>query len=155
MARVTIEDCVQKVDDRFELVALAAQRAREISGGAQLTIERKGEKDTVISLREIAEGTIKVDGLRDGLINSLQKERERTEAFIAPANSNELAISIEDEEADIRAAIEEAGETDIVQDDEEAFEEAGFNTSDAGEKEEDDAEDVSDSEDGEGEEPRD
>lgn len=150
MARVTIEDCVKKVDDRFELVALAAQRSREISGGAQLTIERKGEKDTVISLREIAEGTINVADLRAEVINSLQKERERTEVFVAPANSNELAISIEDEEADIRAAIEEAGETNIIQDDEESFEEAGFNTSDKEEEEE-----ISDSEDGEGEEPRD
>ncbi len=144
MARVTIEDCVEKVDDRFELVALAGQRAREISGGAQITIERKGEKDTVIALREIAEGTIKVDSLRDGVVNALQKERVRTEAFVAPANSNELAISIEDEEADIRAAIEEAGETNIAQDEDESLEEAGFHDSEVG----------TDISDGEGEEPK-
>lgn len=133
MARVTIEDCVEKVDDRFELVALAAQRAKEISGGAPLTIERKGEKDTVISLREIAEGTVQIDSLRFGVVNSLQKERERSEAFIAPANSNELAISIEDEEADIRAAIEEATETNLASD-EDSEDMEGFHDSENSEE---------------------
>ncbi|MDX1950357.1 MAG: DNA-directed RNA polymerase subunit omega [Rickettsiales bacterium] len=133
MARVTIEDCLEKVDDRFELVALAAQRAKEISAGAELTIERKGEKDTVISLREIAEGNVTIDSLRVGVVNSLQKERIRSEAFVAPANSNELAISIEDEEADIKAAIEESGDS-YVSEDEENLEDAGFHDSETGEE---------------------
>ncbi len=130
MARVTIEDCLEKVDDRFELVALAAQRAKEISAGAELTIERKGEKDSVISLREIAEGTVKINNLRFGVVNSLQKERIKSEAFIAPANSNELAISIEDEDADIKAAIEEAGDN-YSSDEEESLDEAGFHDAEA------------------------
>jgi DNA-directed RNA polymerase subunit omega len=75
MARVTIEDCLEKVEDRFELVALAGQRARNIASGAPLTIERKGEKDTVISLREIAEATVTIEKLKEDLIKAHQKRK--------------------------------------------------------------------------------
>jgi DNA-directed RNA polymerase subunit omega len=73
MARVTVEDCVDKVTNRFDLVLLAAQRAREISGGAELTLDRDRDKNPVVALREIAEVTIKPDDLEEGLIQSLQK----------------------------------------------------------------------------------
>lgn len=73
MARVTVEDCVDKVTNRFDLVLLAAQRAREISGGAELTIDRDRDKNPVVALREIAEVTIKPEDLEEGLIQSLQK----------------------------------------------------------------------------------
>ncbi|MEM8918028.1 MAG: DNA-directed RNA polymerase subunit omega [Pseudomonadota bacterium] len=73
MARVTVEDCVDKVTNRFDLVLFAAQRAREISGGAELTIDRDRDKNPVVSLREIAEETIKPDELEDSLIQSLRK----------------------------------------------------------------------------------
>jgi DNA-directed RNA polymerase subunit omega len=73
MARVTVEDCVDKVPNRFDLVLLAAQRAREISGGAELTIDRDRDKNPVVALREIAELTISPDSLREALITSLQK----------------------------------------------------------------------------------
>jgi DNA-directed RNA polymerase subunit omega len=73
MARVTVEDCVDKVTNRFDLVLLAAQRAREISGGAELTIDRDRDKNPVVALREIAEVTIKPDDLAEGLVQSLQK----------------------------------------------------------------------------------
>ncbi|MFM5907104.1 MAG: DNA-directed RNA polymerase subunit omega [Novosphingobium sp.] len=73
MARVTVEDCVDKVPNRFDLVLLAAQRAREISGGAELTIDRDRDKNPVVALREIAEQTIVPTSLNETLINSLQR----------------------------------------------------------------------------------
>jgi len=79
MARVTVEDCVQKVPSRFELVLLAAQRAREISSGAPLTIDRDNDKDPVVALREIADGTITPDELREARIRTMQRYVERDE----------------------------------------------------------------------------
>ena len=73
MARVTVEDCIEKVDNRFELVLLAAHRARMISSGAPLTVDRDRDKNTVVSLREIAEETISPDDLKEDYIHSLQK----------------------------------------------------------------------------------
>ena len=73
MARVTVEDCVDKVPNRFELVLLSAQRARQISGGAELTIDRDRDKNPVVALREIAEVTVKPRELEEGLIGSLQR----------------------------------------------------------------------------------
>lgn len=73
MARVTVEDCVDKVPNRFDLVLLAAERAREISGGAELTIDRDRDKNPVVALREIAEQTIKPKELQESLVTGLQK----------------------------------------------------------------------------------
>jgi DNA-directed RNA polymerase subunit omega len=73
MARVTVEDCIEKVDNRFELVLLAAHRARMISSGAPLTVDRDRDKNTVVSLREIAEETISPYDLKEDYIHSLQK----------------------------------------------------------------------------------
>jgi DNA-directed RNA polymerase subunit omega len=73
MARVTVEDCVDKVPNRFDLVLLAAQRAREISGGSELTIDRDRDKNPVVALREIAEETIVPRDLHEALVTSLQK----------------------------------------------------------------------------------
>jgi DNA-directed RNA polymerase subunit omega len=73
MARVTVEDCVDKVSNRFDLVLLAAHRAREISGGAELTIDRDRDKNPVVALREIAEQTVRPDDLGDTLVGSMQK----------------------------------------------------------------------------------
>ncbi len=72
MARVTVEDCVDKVPNRFDLVLLAAQRAREISGGAELTIDRDRDKNPVVALREIAEQTVRPKELKESLIQSMQ-----------------------------------------------------------------------------------
>jgi DNA-directed RNA polymerase subunit omega len=72
MARVTVEDCVDKVPNRFDLVLLAAQRAREISGGAELTIDRDRDKNPVVALREIAEQTVRPKQLGESLVQSLQ-----------------------------------------------------------------------------------
>ena len=73
MARVTVEDCVDKIPNRFDLVLLAAQRAREISGGAELTIERDRDKNPVVALREIADETVNPVHLKETLVASLQR----------------------------------------------------------------------------------
>lgn len=109
MARVTVEDCVEKVADRFELVALAAQRARNIASGADLTIQRKGEKDTVIALREIGDAKINPQELRESLLKSFQVEKsEFDDAFGAANDAN--SIEADEEDLEIRRAIEEATE---------------------------------------------
>ncbi len=79
MARVTVEDCVLQVPNRFQLVMLAAQRAREISAGGQLTIERDNDKNPVVALREIADTTVNLDGLADSLVKGLQRQVENDE----------------------------------------------------------------------------
>ena len=75
MARVTVEDCVDKVPNRFDLILFAAQRARQVSGGADLTIDRDRDKNPVVALREIAEDTVKPTHLEEAIIGSLQKVR--------------------------------------------------------------------------------
>jgi len=76
MARVTVEDCVDKVPNRFDLVLLAAQRARQISGGADLTIDRDRDKNPVVALREIAETTVKPRDLEEALVSGLQRVQQ-------------------------------------------------------------------------------
>jgi DNA-directed RNA polymerase subunit omega len=73
MARVTVEDCIDKVDNRFDLVLVASHRARMISSGAQITIDRDNDKNPVVALREIADTTISPGDLKEDLIHSLQK----------------------------------------------------------------------------------
>jgi DNA-directed RNA polymerase subunit omega len=73
MARVTVEDCIDKVDNRFDLVLLASHRGRMISSGSQITVERDNDKNPVVALREIADTTISPEDLREDLIHSLQK----------------------------------------------------------------------------------
>jgi DNA-directed RNA polymerase subunit omega len=75
MARVTVEDCVDKIPNRFDLVLMAAQRARQVSGGADLTIERDRDKNPVVALREIAEETVKPRELEEAIVSNLQKVR--------------------------------------------------------------------------------
>ena len=76
MARVTVEDCVDKVPNRFDLVMLASHRAREIATGSPLSIERDNDKNPVVALREIAEETQQVDDLRERMIESSQTQIE-------------------------------------------------------------------------------
>jgi DNA-directed RNA polymerase subunit omega len=73
MARVTVEDCVDKIPNRFDLVLLSAQRARQISGGAELTIDRDRDKNPVVALREVAEQTVRPRDLEESLVSSLQR----------------------------------------------------------------------------------
>ncbi len=93
MARVTVEDCVDKIPNRFDLVLLAAQRARQISGGAELTIDRDRDKNPVVALREIAEQMVTPVSLKEAAINNLQKVRVDDDD--APDEIGSLAASAE------------------------------------------------------------
>ncbi|USU03565.1 DNA-directed RNA polymerase subunit omega [Sphingomonadaceae bacterium OTU29MARTA1] len=73
MARVTVEDCVDKIPNRFDLVLFAAQRARQISGGAELLLDRDRDKNPVVALREIADELVRPDHLEEAVVNSLQR----------------------------------------------------------------------------------
>ncbi|HMB10950.1 DNA-directed RNA polymerase subunit omega [Saliniramus sp.] len=86
MARVTVEDCVDKVENRFELILLAGHRARMISSGAPLTVDRDRDKNPVVALREVADETISPDDLREQLIHSMQSyvEVDEPEAETVP-----------------------------------------------------------------------
>ncbi len=79
MARVTVEDCVTRIPNRFDLVMLASQRAREVAAGAPLTVDRDNDKNPVVALREIAEGTVAPDELEEALIRGLQRHAESDE----------------------------------------------------------------------------
>ena len=78
MARVTVEDCIDKVENRFDLVLLASHRARMISSGSQITIERDNDKNPVVALREIAETTISPDDLKEELVHSCRNTSRST-----------------------------------------------------------------------------
>ena len=93
MARVTVEDCTDKIDNRFELVMIAARRARMLSSGAELTVERDNDKNCVVALREIAEETIDVLEIEENLVQGLQKYVEPDE----PDESEMDLLSTEDE----------------------------------------------------------
>jgi DNA-directed RNA polymerase subunit omega len=107
MARVTVEDCVEVVPNRFELVMLAARRARELSAGSSMTIERKNDRNPVVALREIAEQTVSVDHLQDSLVRSLQRvsfsdaSDEELENEFMDAISGSLDSMDDDEDDDI------------------------------------------------------
>jgi len=116
MARVTVEDCVVKVPNRFELVLLAAQRAREISSGAPLSIDRDDDKNPVVALREIADETVALDHLKSSVVRGMQKHVEIDE----PEEAHELELdtalfgvgapagALMDEELEVEADAEDA-----------------------------------------------
>ncbi|MBN7785439.1 DNA-directed RNA polymerase subunit omega [Ponticoccus sp. (in: a-proteobacteria)] len=116
MARVTVEDCVDKVPNRFELVMLAAHRAREISSGAALTVDRDNDKNPVVALREIAEETQSTDELRERLIESNQSQIEVDEpeddtmALLMGAEQDKPAEDDLSEEKLLRALMEAQGQ---------------------------------------------
>ena len=112
MARVTVEDCILKVPNRFKLVMLAAQRARDLSVGSPLTVERDDDKNPVIALREIAEETVSLDDLENGLIQGLQRHAEADDL---EEESTEL-LAVEEElaaTAGVDLVAEEIGESVI------------------------------------------
>ncbi|MEE2999746.1 MAG: DNA-directed RNA polymerase subunit omega [Pseudomonadota bacterium] len=100
MARVTVEDCIDKIDNRFELVMIAAQRARILSSGAELTVERDNDKNCVIALREIAEETIDTKELEENLVLGLQR-------YVEPDDPDE-------DEMDSLSLADELGEGPVV-----------------------------------------
>jgi DNA-directed RNA polymerase subunit omega len=112
MARVTVEDCVDKVPNRFELVLLASHRAREISTGGQITVDRDNDKNPVVALREIAEETQSADELRERLIESNQTQIEVDEpeedamALLMGAEADKPAEDDLSEEKLLRALME-------------------------------------------------
>jgi len=105
MARVTVEDCIDKVDSRFDLILLAAHRARTISSGAQLTVDRDNDKNPVVALREIADETVSPEDLREELVHSLQRYVEVDEpepdmvpligAAGASADADDVEVTVE------------------------------------------------------------
>ena len=111
MARVTVEDCVLKIPNRFELVLLAAQRARDVAAGAQITLDRDNDKNPVVALREIADETIGPDNLQNALIKGMQKHVEIDE----PEEDTEIEIGAQQWPADLAPAAdieEEGGDVD-------------------------------------------
>ena len=91
MARVTVEDCIEKIPNRFDLVLTAAQRARNIQKGELLTIDRDDDKNPVIALREIADETIDIDKIEDRIIQSMQRLNESEEEVTVPDEASSTA----------------------------------------------------------------
>jgi DNA-directed RNA polymerase subunit omega len=112
MARVTVEDCIDKVENRFELVLLASHRARMISSGAQLTVDRDNDKNPVVALREIADQTIQPDDLKEDLIHSMQKyvEVDEPEAETVPMIASPASAGGDDAEV----AFDRMSEEDLL-----------------------------------------
>jgi DNA-directed RNA polymerase subunit omega len=102
MARVTVEDCIDKVDNRFELVLLASHRARLISQGASITVDRDNDKNPVVALREIADETLSPGDLKEDLIHSLQKhvEVDEPEPDAASLVTEEAGFVLAEEDED-------------------------------------------------------
>ena len=107
MARVTVEDCILKIPNRFQLVMLAAQRSRELSVGADLTVERDNDKNPVVALREIADTTIDLEALEGSLVQGLQKHVDVDE----PVEESEEILAVEE-------ALSELAELEIGDEDE-------------------------------------
>lgn len=131
MARVTVEDCILKIPNRFELVMVASQRAREIGSGAPLIVDRDNDKNPVVSLREIADTDLSLDGLREALVKNHQK-----------------VIELEEEEEDIIDVME--GESEWAQVSNQAADselDAAGLSEDDGESEDDSTEESDDTED--------
>ena len=104
MARVTVEDCIEKVENRFDLVLLSAHRARMISSGQPITVDRDNDKNPVVALREIADGTLTPADLEEDFIHSLQKhvEVDEPEAEVVPALVTPEAAAAADASGDVQ-----------------------------------------------------
>ena len=117
MARVTVEDCVDKVENRFELVLLASHRARLISQGAAITIDRDNDKNPVVALREIAEETLSPGDLKEDLIHSLQKhvEVDEPEAVAVPQVTADSDVTeIVETDADDNVSFDSMSEEELL-----------------------------------------
>jgi DNA-directed RNA polymerase subunit omega len=110
MARVTVEDCIIKIPNRFDLVMVAAQRARDISSGAALTIERDNDKNPVVALREIADTTIDLDALTNAVVQGLRKHVETEE----PAEEGSFGTG----DTDILSDLSQTPDETVAEDDE-------------------------------------
>ena len=142
MARVTVEDCVEKVHNRFDLVMYASQRARDIANGSRESVDRDNDKNPVIALREIAAETIALEDLSESLVRGLQKHQpfdddvaEEEEEMSMPALQGEAGAEALDAAMDTRQAApaEEEGEETDAEADESAGGETEEDASDGGE----------------------
>lgn len=125
MARVTVEDCVLRVPNRFDLVMVAAQRARELAGGAPLSIERDNDKNPVVALREIADETVSIDVLQNSLIKGHQRhvEQDEPEEEIVELMAGEHDWVRESDDDELPGGMsEELGADDMTDDDDTAIE---------------------------------
>jgi DNA-directed RNA polymerase subunit omega len=115
LARVTIEDCIDKLPNRFELVLLASHRARSIAQGQQLTVDRDNDKDPVVSLREIAATSVNADDLREEFIHAMQKQVEVDEAeeTEVPLIAQSGDMSMVDDSAEV-TAMEQMTEEELL-----------------------------------------
>ena len=123
MARVTVEDCVLQVPNRFELVMLAARRARALSSGAELMVDRDRDKNPVVSLREIAEERLDLNGLNESLIKGLQKH-------IEPDLPEDDAVDLMTSESEDHAWISAGVDDEDDEDDESIFDDSDLDQSD-------------------------
>ena len=112
MARVTVEDCVEKLPNRFELVMVAAQRARKIGSGAALTLDRDNDKNPVVALREIAEETVNIEELKEEIIRGKQR-------IIAMDDDGEDVVDSMEGEEEWKAMARGAGSFDMAADEDE------------------------------------
>jgi DNA-directed RNA polymerase subunit omega len=123
MARVTVEDCITRIPNRFDLVLRAARRARDISAGIPLTIDRDNDKNPVVALREIADATVNLDGLEEAIIQNYQRHVEEVEP-----EEELIELTVAEEEftgvAEAPAAKEEVSEDELSVEGEPAEEEA-------------------------------
>ncbi|MEP9371072.1 DNA-directed RNA polymerase subunit omega [Mesorhizobium sp. KR1-2] len=118
MARVTVEDCIDKVDNRFELVLLAGHRARQISQGAAITVPRDNDKNPVVALREIADETLSPGDLKEDLIHSLQKHVEvdepEIEGHALADQTDATVVSAEEDREEENIAFDRMSEEDLL-----------------------------------------
>jgi DNA-directed RNA polymerase subunit omega len=110
MARITVEDCVEKIPNRFDVVVLAAKRAREISAGAYITVPRDNDKNPVIALREIAEKSVSFENLKNSIIKSFQRNfvTDDIEKEIEKQNDKNNQLENSDWEAETSNFIQDA-----------------------------------------------
>ncbi|AMD61282.1 DNA-directed RNA polymerase subunit omega [Rhizobium pusense] len=114
MARVTVEDCIDKVDNRFELVLLASHRARQISQGSSITVDRDNDKNPVVALREIADETLSPDDLKEDLIHSLQKHVEVDEPEPDPVTLAAAAADSEEDDQPETVTFDQMSEEELL-----------------------------------------
>ena len=114
MARITVEDCIDKFDSRFELVLVASNRARKLHSGEEPTVERDNDKNTVIALREIADETISAEIFKQNLVEEYQT--------VSPIDEEELALEFNEENIDDESISEELSEFSAKTDETEVFE---------------------------------
>jgi DNA-directed RNA polymerase subunit omega len=121
MARVTVEDCIDKVENRFELVLLASHRARQISSGGQITVDRDNDKNPVVALREIADETLSPEDLKEDLIHSLQKhveidepEHERADQPVIAGQREAVVFTDSEDRADSEITFDRLSEEELL-----------------------------------------